>query len=309
MAQVFQLDDHINPQILRLPKIHPSHHRGQGGEGWSFQAWKMMRKCVRYKRHVATKLEKMTQKIHPKLLDFTSHPQSEALCSCQAWRLFLRLPTVMATTPMVSETARERGRTQLTWKAQLWSSHPMAKDEEKIWRHQVRWLEKTTPCSRLLGRSIYKLVSKSSTTFFSKRKSLWRKAWWNWISHMQLHWKEASMVLVQGNHRFSNSRLATPRKSDWVRGWAQRWQTVKKSILPNRKLFRCFQTMSSSGWIKLPTHPNSCFKWAQSRRTKANQGNSLLHPGTLKQPVFSNGSLFGGTNKCFIRHGFGIIPN
>jgi len=38
----------------------------------------------------------------------------------------------MATTPMVSETARERGRTQLTWKAQLLSSHPVAKDEEKV---------------------------------------------------------------------------------------------------------------------------------------------------------------------------------
>ena len=309
--------------ITSIPKswgyqiIHPIIEKGAC---WSFQAWKMLRKCVRYKSHVATKLTKMTQKIHPNLLDFTSHPQSEALCSCQAWRLFLRLPTVMATTPMVSETARERGRTQLTWKAQLLSSHPVAKDEEKSGGTKWGgWRNYSTPFSRLWEDQYINSSPNPQQLFFLKGNhsgeghgeiefhicsSTEKRQAWCWC-------REITDFPTRDSQRLGNlieSGVELNDGKQWkslffpTESWGEREECHPFPLFPNNVLkFVVNKTQK--------THPNSRFKWAQSSRTKANQGNSLLHHEILKQPVFSNGSLFDGTNKCFIRHGFGIIPN
>ena len=234
MAQVFQLDDHIDPQILRLPD-HPSHHR-KGGL-LKLSGMKNDEKMRALQKPCCNQVDKNDTKDTPKPPRFHITPP--------IWSSMF-----MSGLKVIPEATHGHGNDANGLRNGPWKRPHTTHVESpaiiepssgqgwgKKWRHQVRWLEKLQyTFQSSLRRSVYKLVSKSSTTFFSKRKSLWRRAWWNWISHMQLHWKEASMVLVQGNHRFSNSRLATPRKSDWVRGWAQRWQTVKKSILPNRKL-------------------------------------------------------------------------
>lgn len=239
----------ITPQILRVLNKQPSI---KFSGGWPLKVSGMKHEKMRsLQKHVASKLKKSQlgdtpkpPRFHIALLKIYVHVRLEEL----PWKLpkknckmpFLRLPTVMATTPMVSETARERGRTQLTWKAQLYRAIQWPRTRKKL-EAPSEVVGETTPFSRLWEdqQTLLKILN---NLFFLKG---------NHSGERQVHQRTACKVLVQGNHRFStreSQRLGNLIESG---GWAQRRQTVQKFVLPNRKrnviLFHCFQTMSSSG--------------------------------------------------------------